>query len=245
MTNRLLDRQTSLLEYLTSGGAIFGDRDEFSDEALAGIDHGLLRLEARLSHQKRMEKISTVLPRTFELLGSDQARIVREFVEVCPPVETSRLENARQFHGFLSARWQRELPEPRYLPYIPAFELACAEVRSRAQELRPEVEKRKETQPRNVIRRQPGVILLRCAYDIRPIFETGCARAVPAERDTSLVIVMPAGADHPRIFEVLPMMFDTLAALDDWTDPDSVNVTSQLEEFMQDLTKHGLVEVCR
>src|SRR2546422_154417 len=70
MANRLLDRQVSLLEYLTSGQAIFGDRAEPTlDQPLQEIDRGLLHLEARFSHEKRMEKIVAVFPKTFEVLS--------------------------------------------------------------------------------------------------------------------------------------------------------------------------------
>src|ERR1700732_4400546 len=51
MSNRLLDRQTKLLEFLTSGAVIFDDPgDVLGDYGLGGIDCGLLRLEARFSH---------------------------------------------------------------------------------------------------------------------------------------------------------------------------------------------------
>ena len=47
MPTSLLDRQVSLLEYLTSSGAIFGDNEiACLNPALLGIDLGLLRLEA-------------------------------------------------------------------------------------------------------------------------------------------------------------------------------------------------------
>jgi hypothetical protein len=88
MAERLLDRQISLLDYLTSGAAIFGDKRR---AALVG----LLRLEARFSYEKRMEKIVAVFPNTFELLGADQAAIVREFVRTCPPMDIGHLINAR------------------------------------------------------------------------------------------------------------------------------------------------------
>ncbi|MBV9627547.1 MAG: hypothetical protein JO230_05550, partial [Xanthobacteraceae bacterium] len=59
MAARLLDRQHSLLAYLTSGEAIFGDQHQKPAEpSLRGIDPGLLHLEARFSHEKRMEKIA-------------------------------------------------------------------------------------------------------------------------------------------------------------------------------------------
>src|SRR5262245_24087786 len=54
MAKRLLDRQISLLDYLTSGAAIFGDKRRAAlDPALQGLDVGLLRLEARFSYEKR------------------------------------------------------------------------------------------------------------------------------------------------------------------------------------------------
>jgi hypothetical protein len=70
MAKRLLHRQVSLLNYLTSGAAIFGDaREPPLDPALRGIDRALLRIEARFSHDKRVQKIVAVFARTFDLLG--------------------------------------------------------------------------------------------------------------------------------------------------------------------------------
>jgi hypothetical protein len=63
MSNQLIDRQVSLLEFLTSGATIFDDQsDAILDGSLRGIDRRLLRVEARFSHEKRMEKIITVFP---------------------------------------------------------------------------------------------------------------------------------------------------------------------------------------
>jgi hypothetical protein len=81
------------------------------------MDPRLLCLEARFSHEKRMAKIVTVFPKTFRLLGADRAAIVREaivreFVAACPPTDITRIENARQFHDFLCARW-RHRPRSR------------------------------------------------------------------------------------------------------------------------------------
>ena len=130
LAKRLLHRQARLLEYLTSGDAIFGDgRDVRLDAALHGIDRALLHIEARFSHEKRMEKIAAVFPRTLALLGADRDATMRKFVEACPPVDISRIENARQFCDFLTACWQRQPPAPRYLPDVTACELALAQVR--------------------------------------------------------------------------------------------------------------------
>jgi hypothetical protein len=244
--NRLLDRQISLLNYLTSGGAIFGDvRGAPVDPALRGIEPALLRLEARFSHEKRMEKIVSIFVKTFELLGTSKASIVREFVETSPPVDISRLANARQFYGFLSAHWRCKKRKLPYLPDVAACELVCAMVRARVEEALPETAgKQKNPRPRD-IRRARSVALLRCAYDIRPIFEHGRGRPGPTKRDTPLAIAMPSGADQPQVFEVLPVVFHLLAALDDWTEPTSLSAEPGLGELIADLADRGLLEVCR
>src|SRR5829696_4321395 len=115
MTGRLLDRQARLLEYLTSGGAIFGRRrGEAIDPALRGIDPGLLGLEARFSHEKRMEKVARVFPAAFALLGANTEGVVRECGHACPPQDISRISNARQFHSFLIGRTTQEPSLPPY-----------------------------------------------------------------------------------------------------------------------------------
>src|SRR5215470_6705859 len=92
MANRLLDRQTSLLEYLSSAAAIFGDQaDAPVDPALQGIDRGVLRLLARFACNKRIERIIAVFPLTFEILGAEQRLILREFVEVSRPTNKHTL----------------------------------------------------------------------------------------------------------------------------------------------------------
>src|SRR5947199_2734154 len=130
MANRLLNRQISLLEYLSSAAAIFGDQANAPvDPALQGIDRGLLRLEARFTCNKRVEKIVVAFPRTFQFFGADQRPILREFVEASRPTNMSSLTNARQFYEFLLARWRREPPKLAYLPDVAACELAMVEVR--------------------------------------------------------------------------------------------------------------------
>ena len=99
MTNSLLDRQTSLLEYLSSTAVIFGDQaDAPVDAALQGIDRGVLRLLARFACNKRIERIIAVFPRTFEIVGAEQRSILREFVEISRLTNKSTLANVREFH---------------------------------------------------------------------------------------------------------------------------------------------------
>jgi hypothetical protein len=243
MASRLLDRQTSLLEYLTSSGAIFGERrDASADPVRLGIDDRLLRLEARFSHEKRMEKIIGVFSRTFEILGDSQDAIVREFVDACPSSDISRFENARQFHDFLSARWRRKPPQPPHLPDVAACELACAKVRANAEGQLSETEK-KAKEPRRGIRRPPGLVLLRCSYDIRNIFEGDLRAGTPTNRDTLLAVYLPPGTDQPRIFELLAVVFNLLTALNDWTDPAVFREIPEFEEVLADLCENRLLEV--
>src|SRR6476660_3008179 len=169
MTKRLLYQQVSLLNHLTSSDTIFGDaRGVSRDMTLEGIDPALLRLEARFSHDKRIEKIIAVFPRTFEILGDNRTEVVREFAAACPPTSISRLDNARQFHDFLCDHWRRELPRLPHQPDVATFELVCARLRADDGDGPPD-----RNGTGRGIRRAPDVALLRCAYDIRPIFEDG------------------------------------------------------------------------
>lgn len=243
MAIRLLERQVRLLEYLTSSAAIFGDERVASfDQALQGIDRGLLRLEASFSHEKRMEKIIAVFPKTFAIAGDTQSAIVRLFIETCPPIGSTRLENASQFYDFLRTRWQREAREPPHLPDVAACELAFAKVALHVQD-RGLVPGNREHAPSGSIRRHPGAFLLHCAYDIRPVFEAGSREAAPTKHDTLLAIALPPDAEHPRVFELFPPVFNVLAGIDGWTDRFLLGSAPELDELICDLVKRGLIEV--
>jgi hypothetical protein len=101
---------------------------------------------------------------------------------------------------------------------------------------------KRENALQNAIRRAPGAVLLRCRYDVRPIFE-GASGADPVWRETLLGIAMPVGADEPRIFELLQPVFDLLSVMDEWTDPAALVGTPKLNELVQDLSVYGLIEV--
>jgi hypothetical protein len=193
-----------------------------------------------------MAKTITAFPKTFLLLGADRAAIfreaiVREFVAACPPTVITRLENARQFHDFLCARWRRWPAEPPYLRDVAACEFAIAKVRAGAKVRQPEP--RGEHAPRDGIRRHPGVALLHRAFDIRPIFEADSGQATPAQPDTPLAIAVPLDAPHPKVFEVLPVVYDVLAAIDEWTDRSTLGATPEADRLICDLAAHGLIEV--
>ncbi len=243
MAAPLLHRQVRLLEHLTSSGAIFGEEGGVPlDQALRGIDSRLLRLEARFSHEKRMEKIVAVFSRTFRLLGANRVPIERAFVEAYPPTDITRLENARQFYDFVCARWRGEPIDPPYLNDVAACEFACASVRGG----KPPSEPGRGKKPGGgIARRHPDVVLLRCSYDIRPIFEEGSEQVAPTRRDTPLAIAIPPGAEHPGVFELPAPVFDALGALDDWTALSALATGNEVDELIAELEQHGLVEVRR
>jgi hypothetical protein len=214
MTSRLLDRQVELVRYLTGTSAIFGTADPIAP-SLAGIDRRMLDLEARFSFEKRMGKINAVFPRTFALIGPRRDPLIREFIEAQPPVDIDRLVNANQFLEFLQVRWRREKPVPPYLPDVAACEFAFANARIGREEPHRDAASAQST---SQIRRSPAAGLVRCAYDIRPLFEKANDVDLLVARETDLVVVAQPSADSPKIFEVIPEIFELLGVLDEWTD---------------------------
>jgi hypothetical protein len=238
MANRLLDRQASLLAHLTSGAAIFGGAAP-RDRALDGIDPALLHLEAKFSYEKRIEKIAATLPRSFTILGAQADTVLRAFAEACPPTEMGRIDNARQLHAFVAAQWR---DGPPYLADVMACELAHAT----AAQAGGEAALGAAPAALGAIRRRPGVVLVRCGYDVRQIFEQGGpdapGRDVP-KRDTPLAVTVPPGATEPQIFELPPALFDLLAALDHWTAPSVFGGHAGADALVRDLAAHALIEV--
>jgi hypothetical protein len=244
MTERLLNRQIKLLEYLTSGDAIFGGgRTGGLDPTLRGIDRGLLDLEARFSHEKRMEKIAGVFPATLALLGADREAVVREFADACPPHDISRIDNARQFRDFLVARRKRQAGGPRHLPDVAACELACAQARLQA-DAEPPVEAEQPAAPRPAARRSRGVVLLQTAFDIRAIFEDDAVHG-PVERDTYVAVAWIS--EGPHILELTPEVYAVLEALDRWVPLEDLLLEDlpDADELVDELANAGLLELRR
>ncbi|HEY7300660.1 MAG TPA: hypothetical protein VH684_22405 [Xanthobacteraceae bacterium] len=244
MTNRLLNRQVRLLEQLASPATIFGEEaSEPADPVLQGIDHALLRLEARFCCNKRIEKVIAAFPRTCEIFGAAQGLILRGFVAANPQTDVSSLVNARQFYAFLLACWERDPPEPAYLSDVAACELAMVEARNFVEDRAAQSRKRRSSGPKRDIRRRGSVVLLRCAHDIRSIIEEGVGNVVPPRRDTLLVAVLPAKPYDVKIFEVARVVFDLLARLDDWTDPIALSGAGDIEKLIRHLSEHEFIEV--
>lgn len=239
--SRLLERQASLLAYLTGPAAIFGGRRGPADAHLAGIDRERLHLEASFSHAKRMEKICGVFAKTFELLGPGSRRVVRDFATACPPTDIGRLHNARQFHDFLRRRWRRQPPRRRYLPDVLACEFALAEARSRAEDgVAPPTALGGKRAGR--IRRKPEIILLRCRHDIRSVFE-GTSSRVP--RRAIHLAIAAADADAPEVSELTSPIFKLLTALDTPRRRTELGAGAELDAVLDALVARRLVEACR
>jgi hypothetical protein len=244
MSTRLLHLQTSLLEYLTSAAAIFGDRRVLpADHDLHGVDIGRLRFEARFSFDKRLAKISSVFPRTFAIFTGDWAPVLREFVDAQPPMDIGRLRNAQQFFDFLSERLDHAQMEPPWLLDVAACELACAQVRAHAK-----VGESAIADPvPGALRCRPGAVLLRCTHDVRPVFEDragDCAGdGAGVKRHTLLVVFIPPHVDGVQICDVGHEVFDLLAACRQWTDPATLGLVRGSDELVSDLSGRGLLEV--
>jgi hypothetical protein len=84
-------------------------------------------------------------------------------------------------------------------------------------------------------------VLLRCAFDIRPIFEAGAGD--PVERDAPLAIVPAPDRDQPGIFELPPAVFDLLAALEGRVDAADLREVPETDALIADLARAGLIEV--
>ncbi len=97
--------------------------------------------------------------------------------------------------------------------------------------------------PKPGIRRCRTVVPLRCAHDIRSIFEAGLGEVAPPKRDTSLVVTLPAGSCNAEILEVAPVVFDLLVRLDDWADPITLGAVNDLENLLSRLAAQELIEV--
>lgn len=237
--NGLLPKQVSLLEFLTSGAAIHGDGNGAPiDDSLRGIDVGWLRLEARFSFEKRIEKIRSVFPITFEVCAASLGAFLRDFAETHPPADIGQLTNAQQFCSFL--RMRGSLLTPPWAADVAACEFACAQARVRCDQGRSGDAVRGA---RGDVRRQPGCVLVRCAYDIQELYEGTIGAGIPVERDTPLVVSVPAATKNPQIFEINATAFDFLTLCEAWTDAAAFAGVPGFDALLHELSRHGLIEV--
>jgi hypothetical protein len=235
---RLLDRQASLVEYLTSSAAIFGDDGGApADRDLHVFDLGRLRLEARFSHEKRMRKIEAVFPRTLGFLARGPFEPLEAFARACAPRSIRRYDNARQFYQFLQEIWRREAPTPPYLTDVAAYELAIAKVRSTHADREPEY-----AGARPALRRHPRVELLILHYDIRDLFEDNEEPIDPGRGDFFLAMTLTAGAFDPSVIQVSQQVFELLRALDGWIPVAASGLVSEAKDIVAQLVGAGFLE---
>jgi hypothetical protein len=243
MADRLLDRQVTLIDYLTSAPVLFGDDNDVpAKPALNGIDLGLLRLEARFCCNRRLKKIVAAFPRTFQILGADQSFMLRAFAETNRQTDVSGLANARQFYEFALAYWQHEAPGEPYLIDVAACEFSMIKVRmDEGLDKSPKADQREG--PKATVRRSRAVVPLRCTHDIRPIFEPGSGEVVPPRRQTLLIVALPTGACKAVILEVAPVVFELLFLLDAWVDPTTLGDIDDVDNLIRRMAAEELIEV--
>ena len=205
---------------------------------LHGFDVGRLRLEAKFSYYKRIRKIVTVFPQTWEYLKDKQDPLFRGFVDACPPFTIGRLDNANQFYDFLCETWTREPPEPVYLPDIAACELAFARVRSHVSGPDAGYEG-----PGRTIRRRPGVETVTCNYNVIPLFGEENADGEPVRKMTCLAILLSGKSGHPRVFEVPEQVIGILSRLDDWVPLAAIAGNPIARAMLTEFAEAGLIEV--
>jgi hypothetical protein len=228
----------SLVEYLTSGAAIFGDDGAApANPDLDDFDLGRLRLEARFSYEKRMAKIAAVFPKTLGFLDKGPNDTLEAFARACPPGSIGRYDNARQFYRFLEEIWRHEPPVPPYVTDVAAYELALAKVRSTVVGAALDY-----TGSRPALRRRPSVELLILNYDIRALFEDSEEPVDPRPGNIFLAMTLAAGAFDPRVFQVSPPVFELLCSLDGWFPAAATGLRVEARDIVTRLIAAGFLE---
>jgi hypothetical protein len=196
--DELLALQEALVSTLSAPGG--------GQPAPGGIDASRLALVARLTHDKRIDKIRSLLPATFAALGERAASYALDFAAQHPPLDAHAVVNALQFYRFLS----RVPKGPAYLRDLCFCELAMASLGAPptpsliAYPVEGAVE----------MRRHPAVRLRRCEYDIRPLLWS--RGGVVDKRAVFLVISRPPGSSAGKVFDVEESLFALLSLLRRW-----------------------------
>ncbi len=215
--HRLIDTQTNLLRHLTSHAFIFGTRDLGSaglDPDLRGMDIQRLRLEAEFSYNKRMKRIRQTFERTATLLGHGFSALLRDYASACPPTTYERYPDAKGFLDLFVERSAQEPPTPAWAADVASIELALAGART----LRPTAMESEalagRPQPSVDLwyRTHPCAVLVRCGYDVRPLFESGRSGDPVAQRPACLAVLASRGRRQPMVLELVP---EALALLED------------------------------
>jgi hypothetical protein len=88
-------------------------------------------------------------------------------------------------------------------------------------------------------------VLLRTAYDIRPILEDKNTKAAPQLGEVCFALTMPTRSKEPLVQALLPELFAMLDLLDDFTPREVFFEMPGADRVIEDLAASGLVEVRR
>jgi hypothetical protein len=241
---RLLHRQSAIVEYLLSPRAFDGKTG--SNEvpaALAGLDAQRLRVLGLFSLGKRQEKICPLLPRTWSYVRKNALYSFMDFASRYPQRDAAYFANASQYFDYLQETWQRNVPDPPWLPDIARYEIEYAAARTGGMQFE---ESPLATQShQSCIRRHRQARLSRYAYDIRPILDEPDKQQMPVMRDVRLAFLAERSAQAVRIFELTSHIFDALEMLDSWSALDRFKLAGVTDtgKFLRQLQSLGLIEV--
>ena len=197
------------------------DRQAPIDPALQGIDRGMLHLEARFSHEKRMEKIAGGFSRDASICWApawtascaDSSTPARRWISAGSRTRAS---------STISCRRAGDASHPRraYLPDVAACELACAHVR-----VAPQMHRRhRRQQPVDTAARRHSPQARCRAAALPPTISgrssrTAAGHGARSKRETTAGRhFASSNGDQPQIFELAPAIFDLLTALERWVD---------------------------
>jgi len=186
-----------------------------------------------------LEKVQRVLPVTCRLLGDTFNAVTRGFAAECAPQSYVTLDVAEQFAAFVAAKRADYANLPRFIQDAMAVELALARV------IRPEEEYAYLGKQIAVAASVPFTVVarfevIRCAHDVRPLFDPTVGRR-PVKPRHILLVVLNSGRDgRRRVIEVSAPLFAFLSRLnvaDEVPVGDAVLVSASAELGILDAVK--------
>lgn len=241
---RLLHRQSEIVNYLLSPRA-FGSKTglDGTPAALAGLDAQRLGVLGLFSLGKRQEKVSSLLPRTWSYVRKNSLYSFMDFASRYPQQDAAYFANANQYCNYLQEIWQRNVPDPPWVPDIARYEIEYAAARTGGIQYE---EPTLTTQShQRCIRRHRQARLSRYKYDIRPLLEEPDKEQIPVMRDVRLAFLAERSARPVRVFELTPHIFDVLEKLGSWSPIDQFELAGRndTEKFLRQLQSLALIEV--
>jgi hypothetical protein len=242
---RLIHLQSEILRYLLDPRAFQRESDSAEiPAALRGLDSERLGVLGLFSLGKRQSKIYSVLPKTWAYLRESSIYNFLDFASRYPQHDATYVANGKQYFEYLQEIWQRNAPDPAWLPDVARYEIEFAAARTAEAQLD---ESDLIGEPcRGCVRRHRHARLSRYEYDIRPILAAPKSRQVPAMRNIALAFLPEGGSQEVKVFELTPQIYDLLAELDAWSPIDRLKLDGidDARELIRRLESLSLVEVC-